>query len=420
MNNETIFNAISKLDGELVDGSLPTAKPARRKTPIALKLVLAAAALVAAAGIGAGVSAYTAEVREYNNALDFFSSNSLSTEGLSRSEIKEVYHDITTNTFSNSATATAMNNSIPGLDLDVVGISSAELNSAWFSNVLITKAKSYVCNSLRSTVDPGFDIPEGCTLYGNGFYVCEDFPEASYEAFISELEGIGYSSARTLTGAFLFRDDCAVFLSYYVDRFELCWYKTSPYAPKYGISVSEAKKLLCPEKSLSPIDFHPIDVTPEGFYVKTGGQIFAVPTYSYDEYANWDGNGMSREENEHYFFAVYYVKGSQVSQIGMDKIAIFDIDGDGDDEVCILSYGPTSGVFTFGVTVEHGGATLSRYFLTNHAELSFAEADDTVKIRAVEYLSGEEHFFDIKIESSDGNDTVALYENGEPVRSGGS
>ena len=90
MNNETIFNAISKLDEELIDGSFPDAQPARKKTSTVLKLVIAAAALLAAAGIGAGVSAYTADVREYNAALEFFSSNSLTTEGLNRS-VKYMY-----------------------------------------------------------------------------------------------------------------------------------------------------------------------------------------------------------------------------------------------------------------------------------------------------------------------------------------
>ena len=156
MNNETIFNAISKLDEELIDGSFPDAQPVRKKPPIALKLILAAAALLAAAGIGAGVSACTADVREYNAALEFFSSNSLSTEGLSRSEIKEVYRDITTNSFSNSATVNTMNNSIPGLNLEPGEITPADINSAWFSNFVIPKANNYI--KRMSSVDEYLEL----------------------------------------------------------------------------------------------------------------------------------------------------------------------------------------------------------------------------------------------------------------------
>ena len=421
MNNETIFNAISKLDEELIDGSFPDAQPARKKTSTVLKLVIAAAALLAAAGIGAGVSAYTADVREYNAALEFFSSNSLTTEGLNRSEIKEVYRDITSNSFSNSATVTAMNNSIPGLSLEAGEASSAAMNSAWINNIVITKVKNYICNGLRSAGDPGFEIPGECTPAGDGsYYFCEIFPEASYNSFIASLEALGFSCARTMSGAFLFKDDCAVFLGYADSYFTLSWYMTSPYAPKFGVSVAEAKKLLCPEKSLSPVAFHPIDVTPEGFYVKTGGQLFAVPVYTYDEYANWEGNGLTREENEHYYYAVYYVNGSQIIHISRENIAIFDIDGDGTEETCYLSYGPTSGLFTFGITVEYAKGSLYRIFLTDYTQLSFVEKDGTVKLRAADPTSDGEHFFDIKIENDpDGSDTVALYENGEPLRTWG-
>ncbi len=62
--------------------------------------------------VGFGSYAHAAEVKEYNDAVRFFNDYGLSTEGLSRSEIKAVYRDITTNAFSYSKTAEVIANSI--------------------------------------------------------------------------------------------------------------------------------------------------------------------------------------------------------------------------------------------------------------------------------------------------------------------
>jgi len=69
------------------------------------KLAAAAAFAAVLTGIGAGGWIYAAESREYRAAVEFFAENDLSTEGLTRGEIKAVYRDITTETFSYSKTA---------------------------------------------------------------------------------------------------------------------------------------------------------------------------------------------------------------------------------------------------------------------------------------------------------------------------
>lgn len=50
--------------------------------------------------VGCGTYAVKEEAKEYNAALEFFSQYKLSTEGLTRAEIKKVYRDITTESFS--------------------------------------------------------------------------------------------------------------------------------------------------------------------------------------------------------------------------------------------------------------------------------------------------------------------------------
>ena len=71
--------------------------------------VAACLALLAAAGV-----ACAAEVQEYNTAVEFFHTNSLPTEGLTRGEIKAVYRDITTEAFRYSKTAEVIESSLSG------------------------------------------------------------------------------------------------------------------------------------------------------------------------------------------------------------------------------------------------------------------------------------------------------------------
>lgn len=79
----------------------------------ARRAVLAAAAcLLVLITAGFGTYAYAAEAREYNAAVQFFEENDLSTEGLTRAQIKAVYRDITTKSFTYSKTAEVIQKSL--------------------------------------------------------------------------------------------------------------------------------------------------------------------------------------------------------------------------------------------------------------------------------------------------------------------
>ncbi len=80
-------------------GLAQTKQPKRR-----WRTLIAAAACLALI-LGLGTYAYAAENKTYNEAVRFFSENSLSTEGLTRGEIKAVYRDITTESFTYAKTA---------------------------------------------------------------------------------------------------------------------------------------------------------------------------------------------------------------------------------------------------------------------------------------------------------------------------
>jgi len=89
-------------------------KPKRRPH---LKPVLASLVALGVLLSGATVYAAIAEARDYAAAVTFFNTNNLPLDGLSRSEIKHVYRDISTGTFTFGKTADVVTSSVSGYDL---------------------------------------------------------------------------------------------------------------------------------------------------------------------------------------------------------------------------------------------------------------------------------------------------------------
>lgn len=81
---------------------------------------------------------------------------------------------------------------------------------------------------------------------------------------------------------------------------------------------------------------------------------------------------------------------------------VFDIDKDGKDESCVLEYGPTSGLFTFVLSISENGE-LEYYdtYASPFYYLSFNVQDDTLRIKAItqDELPKTE-YFDIAIEEN--------------------
>lgn len=84
--------------------SSPAVKTGTFKLRYILTSCLALVLIAAAGGV-----AIVAEAAEYNRAVEFFEENGLSTEGLSRNELKTVYKDISQKTFSSKITADVLN-----------------------------------------------------------------------------------------------------------------------------------------------------------------------------------------------------------------------------------------------------------------------------------------------------------------------
>ncbi len=79
-----------------------------------------------------------------------------------------------------------------------------------------------------------------------------------------------------------------------------------------------------------------------------------------------------------------------------------DIDGDGKDEICTLSYGPTSGIFSFVFTAVNDEVAYKNTFASSYHTVSFAtDEKGKVYINAERDFDGKTTRFDIDI--SDGN-----------------
>ena len=96
--------------------------------------------------------------------------------------------------------------------------------------------------------------------------------------------------------------------------------------------------------------------------------------------------------------------------------ATFDIDGDGKDEHCTIGYGPTSGLFTFKLSVWEIGSTDNRFdyinvFQSNPGALSFVETDEGMKLRLEP--QSESKPIDYSFSVKDGN--IVLSADGESL-----
>jgi len=114
------------------DAAIQRARGRARRMPSVWRIAIAAC-LVFVLGVGGAV--YANDVREYRTAMAFFDENGLSTEGLSRADIKSVYRDITTARFTNEKTAEVILNTVPGLEIAQKEPTPDEIEAIWNRNI---------------------------------------------------------------------------------------------------------------------------------------------------------------------------------------------------------------------------------------------------------------------------------------------
>ncbi len=132
IDEATVF-ALDSYDGTQSQSSIygrRTEKASRRLRRGALAASLALIVIIGSAGF-----AVAAEVREYNHAVAFFEDNGLSTEGLSRSEVKDVYRDIIQKKFLHGKTAEVIRQAVSGWEIRQHEPTPEELAALWDKNV---------------------------------------------------------------------------------------------------------------------------------------------------------------------------------------------------------------------------------------------------------------------------------------------
>jgi len=128
MRKRRIIDTLKQLDSiplpdkdKILSAGLQSVSPGYRPRPVLndtaigrqrLKPMVAVWTAVILLTTGLSTYAIAAEVQEYSNAVMFFREYRLSTEGLSRDEVKKVYRDIKTGTFTFSKTAEVIEKSI--------------------------------------------------------------------------------------------------------------------------------------------------------------------------------------------------------------------------------------------------------------------------------------------------------------------
>ncbi len=159
MKKEKVSEILSQIDEQYIDEAiLFSEKESRtkeekggaysgRRSVLRLRPALAAAVIAVAILLGTGAYMIRAEAQEYSKAVLFFEDNGLSVEGLSRSEIKEVYRDITMKRFTFKKTAEVIKKAVPGWEIAQQDPTPEALALAW-------QQKEQVVDWTDPAVDP--------------------------------------------------------------------------------------------------------------------------------------------------------------------------------------------------------------------------------------------------------------------------
>ena len=102
----------------------------KRRIKIAKITALAMAALLL---VGSGLTVLAAENKAYNEALDFFELYNLSAEGFTRSEVKKIYKDIISKSFTYEKTEEALASGLEGYEIQTAPLDPDALSRLWLT-----------------------------------------------------------------------------------------------------------------------------------------------------------------------------------------------------------------------------------------------------------------------------------------------
>ena len=162
---------------------------------------IAAACILLTAVVSSTVFIMGAEAKEYNAALAFFEGNGLSTEGLSRSEIKAVYRDIETRSFSFGKTADVILRAVPGWEITQDEPTPGDLAAIWDRNVWNAVPKAGF--GYRKDYRYVFDEKKGYEIFKKSIVECYRDGELLWTAEFSDfcVEGCAHTPNGTAPAA---------------------------------------------------------------------------------------------------------------------------------------------------------------------------------------------------------------------------
>ncbi len=134
MKSFDLLDAIGSIDEKYVNRSMQ----GENKKVRHLKFGYIAACLAIIMGVSIMGVSVVAEAKEYNEAVEFFENNGLSTAGLSREDVKEVYRDITTSHFTYQKTAEVISKSVKGIELYQDEPTPENLAKVWYNSKQIS------------------------------------------------------------------------------------------------------------------------------------------------------------------------------------------------------------------------------------------------------------------------------------------
>lgn len=154
MNQNDLFRACGEIGDDILERSEASAM--RKRAPAYLKWGAIAACLALVVGLTG--AAFAAEAKEYNTAVEFFEENNLSMEGLSRWDVKAVYRDITTQSFTYGKTAEVLERTVPGLEIDQREPTPEELAELW--NKALWSNVQQPASGIRYHIDYQYKLDE--------------------------------------------------------------------------------------------------------------------------------------------------------------------------------------------------------------------------------------------------------------------
>lgn len=143
--DEATMYAVDRAHGESSYHAMPGITSEKQTRRIRWRVV--AACLVLLIVMGSTAIAFAVEAKEYNTAVAFFEENGLSAGGLSRSEVKAVYRDITTRRFTYGKTVDVLRRTILGLEIQQDEPTPEELAVLWDKNVWMNSLSRTGINS---------------------------------------------------------------------------------------------------------------------------------------------------------------------------------------------------------------------------------------------------------------------------------